>query len=86
MITWHTIKKLPSLFLVLLLRVYQWTLSPFLGSNCRFTPTCSQYAIDALKTHGLLKGTALTMKRIGHCQPWSRKNPMDPVPCNRKDI
>ncbi len=54
-------------------------ISPWLGSKCRYTPTCSQYGIDALKKHGVIKGTWLTMKRISRCHPWGGHG-YDPVP------
>jgi uncharacterized protein len=57
-------------FLILLVRIYQWTLSPFLGKQCRFYPTCSEYAIDALKKKGALRGSWLTIKRLVKCHPW----------------
>jgi uncharacterized protein len=52
-------------------RVYQWALRPFIGPNCRFWPSCSDYAIDALRCHGALKGTAMATKRILRCNPWN---------------
>ena len=61
------------------IRLYQWLISPLLGSNCRFQPTCSQYAYDAIKTHGALKGLKLGAKRIGKCHPW-HEGGYDPVP------
>ena len=64
---------------ILLIRGYKFIISPILGSNCRFIPTCSEYAIDSLKTHGLLKGTFLTIKRIGKCHPWGGHG-YDPIP------
>lgn len=60
-------------------RVYQWTLRPVIGPNCRFQPTCSDYAIDALRTHGALHGSALAAWRVLRCNPWSRGG-YDPVP------
>ena len=62
-----------------LIRVYQVALSPLLGPNCRYSPTCSQYAIEALETHGSLRGTWLTIKRISRCHPW-HEGGFDPVP------
>jgi putative membrane protein insertion efficiency factor len=56
--------------LILLVRFYQLTISPLLGQTCRFYPTCSQYAIEALKKHGALKGTWLAIKRVCKCHPW----------------
>lgn len=71
--------KIISRFLVLLIRIYQLTLSPLLGANCRYQPTCSQYAVDALKIHGPLKGGWLALKRILSCHPWGGHG-YDPVP------
>lgn len=72
----NPLKKL-ALFLI---RTYQVTLSPrFSGGACRFTPTCSQYAIEAIETHGLIKGSALTFWRILRCNPFC-KGGYDPVP------
>lgn len=62
-----------------LIKLYQWLISPLLGANCRFTPTCSQYGIEAIKKHGPFKGGWLTLKRIGSCHPWGRHG-HDPVP------
>ena len=53
-----------------LIRGYQLAISPFLGPRCRFYPSCSQYAIEAIETHGSLHGSWLTMKRISRCHPW----------------
>jgi putative membrane protein insertion efficiency factor len=60
-------------------RVYQWTLRPFIGANCRFWPSCSEYAVEALRTHGAVKGTAMATKRILRCNPW-HEGGFDPVP------
>lgn len=57
-------------FLSLLIRGYQLGISPFLGQNCRFYPSCSQYAIEALGEHGALKGSLLAGKRLCKCAPW----------------
>lgn len=62
-----------------LIRIYQITLSPFLGANCRFTPTCSQYALEALQTHGSFKAVLLSGRRILKCHPLHRGG-YDPVP------
>jgi len=64
---------------IFLIRFYQNAISPLLGANCRYTPTCSQYAIEALKKHGLLKGSRLALKRILSCHPWGGHG-YDPVP------
>lgn len=61
------------------IRLYQTFVSPWLGRNCRFTPSCSQYAIEALEAHGVFKGTLLAVWRILRCQPFC-KGGHDPVP------
>lgn len=66
-------------FFILLIRFYQLSISPLLGSNCRHTPSCSQYTIEAIKEWGALKGTWLGMKRIARCNPWGTSG-VDPVP------
>lgn len=66
---------------IFLIRLYQKLLSPLLGNNCRFQPTCSNYAIQAIKLHGVLKGTWLTLKRILKCHPL-HEGGEDPVPLN----
>lgn len=64
-----------------ILRVYQLTLSPFLGQHCRFYPSCSSYAIEAFQTCSIWKATFLTGKRICSCRP-GHPGGYDPVPCN----
>ncbi len=64
---------------VLLIRVYQRALSPFLPPACRFVPTCSEYAAQALETHGLIRGTLLATGRICRCHPFNPGG-HDPVP------
>lgn len=59
--------------------VYRWTLSPVLGRNCRFEPTCSAYALDALRLHGGIRGSLLAAWRILRCNPWGGMG-YDPVP------
>ncbi|HUL19575.1 MAG TPA: membrane protein insertion efficiency factor YidD [Steroidobacteraceae bacterium] len=63
----------------LLIRIYQWTVSPLLGPRCRFYPSCSQYAHEALLRFGLLRGGWLALKRLGRCHPWHAGG-IDPVP------
>ncbi|MDD3516838.1 MAG: membrane protein insertion efficiency factor YidD [Chromatiales bacterium] len=65
--------------LVLLIQTYRLLLSPFVGQHCRFTPTCSCYAIEAIEHHGALRGTWLAVKRLGRCHPWCEGG-YDPVP------
>lgn len=65
--------------LVLLVRVYQWTLRPFIGPHCRFEPSCSHYAIDALRAHGAVRGGVMAAGRVLRCNPWTPGG-YDPVP------
>ncbi len=73
------LRKIISNFFILLIRLYQFLLSPILGASCRFTPTCSQYGLEAIEKYGPFKGGWLTLKRIGRCHPWGAHGP-DPVP------
>lgn len=59
--------------------VYRYTLSPLIGRDCRFLPTCSQYTIEAIRTHGVRSGSILGIRRIGRCHPWGGDG-HDPVP------
>lgn len=73
-------KNLLKKALIFLIRTYQVTLSPRIsGGACRYTPTCSQYAIEAIQLHGAFKGTLLTIRRISRCNPFF-KGGYDPVP------
>lgn len=65
--------------LIWLVRAYQLLLSPLVPPSCRFYPTCSHYAIEALQKHGVFKGGWLAVRRIGHCHPW-HPGGHDPVP------
>lgn len=73
------LNKLLSLPFVLLIKLYQYVISPILGPKCRFFPTCSQYAEEALKKHGVFKGVYLSAIRISKCHPLG-KSGFDPVP------
>lgn len=64
---------------LLLVRAYQLLLSPFSGGACRFHPTCSEYAMQAITTHGLVPGSWLALKRVARCHPFARPG-FDPVP------
>lgn len=66
-------------FLIALVQGYRWFLSPWLGSACRFTPTCSAYALEALQTHGAGRGSYLAGRRLIRCHPWCDGG-HDPVP------
>ena len=62
-----------------LIRAYQLLLSPFLGNHCRFTPSCSQYATEAIGKYGIFKGSWMALKRLGRCHPFCEGG-YDPVP------
>jgi uncharacterized protein len=68
-----------SLPFILVIKIYQWIISPILGPKCRYTPTCSHYALLAIKKYGPFKGGWLAIKRIGRCHPWGGHG-YDPVP------
>ena len=72
-------KKIGSFLGILIIKLYQWFISPFFPPACRYTPTCSQYGIEAMKKHGLIKGSFLTLKRISRCHPGGGSG-YDPVP------
>jgi len=74
-----TLLRILALPFIGLIRIYQLVVSPWLGPKCRFTPTCSQYGIEAFRKHGLFKGFWLTVKRISRCHPWGGHG-YDPVP------
>ena len=65
--------------LIVFIRIYQLVISPIIGQNCRFQPTCSEYAASCFKQFGLIKGTFLSLKRIAKCHPWG-KHGYDPIP------
>lgn len=69
---------------ILPIKLYQWCISPLLGQNCRHTPTCSQYTIEAIQEWGVLKGIFMGVKRLSKCHPWGRHG-YDPVPKNEKN-
>ncbi len=65
--------------MILLVRFYRYFISPLLPNACRYTPTCSEYAIESLKVHGFIKGTIMAAARISRCNPWGGQG-YDPVP------
>jgi uncharacterized protein len=75
----RNVKEVLAFPLIVLIVLYQRIISPWIGPKCRYTPTCSQYAIEALKKHGPVKGLWLTMKRVSRCHPWGGSG-YDPVP------
>jgi len=64
---------------LVLIRAYRYALSPWWGRQCRFTPTCSEFALEAIERHGLFKGGSLSLRRIACCHPWHAGG-FDPVP------
>lgn len=70
-------------FLIGFIKLYQWLISPLLGPSCRFHPTCSHYAIEAIEKHGVFKGGYLSVRRLIKCQPF-HEGGLDPVP-EKKD-
>ncbi|MEZ4875456.1 MAG: membrane protein insertion efficiency factor YidD [Flavobacteriaceae bacterium] len=77
------VKKVLIYPFLILIKVYQKAISPLFPSTCRYTPTCSHYAKEALEVHGLLKGGWLAIKRISSCHPWGGSG-YDPVPQKEK--
>ncbi|HHU58441.1 MAG TPA: membrane protein insertion efficiency factor YidD [Bacteroidales bacterium] len=76
---WMLLKKGLVALLILPVKLYQYVLSPMIGPSCRYTPTCSQYTVEALRKHGPFKGLWLSLKRIVSCNPWGGHG-HDPVP------
>jgi uncharacterized protein len=68
--------------LLALLKVYQWCISPLFGPTCRFYPSCSRYAYEAIATHGAIRGSYLAIRRLLRCHPWNPGG-LDPVPPRR---
>lgn len=75
----HVLAMAPRMSAVALIRVYQYTISPWLGPVCRFTPSCSHYGVEAFRRHGFLRGGWLTARRLLRCHPWNPGG-WDPVP------
>jgi len=81
--------KLINNFLILVIKFYKFFISPYFASNCRYLPTCSEYFIDCLKLHGLLKGSFLGVKRILRCHPIKSlggSEGLDPAPKQKKEL
>ncbi|MEI7500538.1 MAG: membrane protein insertion efficiency factor YidD [Bacteroidota bacterium] len=72
-------KKLLGSFFILLIRIYQGAISPYLMPSCRYTPSCSAYGIEAIRRYGPFRGSWLALKRIGRCHPWGGSG-VDNVP------
>ena len=75
----RAIGRIPGAVIIAMVRVYQWTLSPIFGRQCRFQPTCSHYGYEAIERHGVIRGYALTVWRLVRCNPFNRGG-LDPVP------
>ncbi|WP_438767349.1 membrane protein insertion efficiency factor YidD [Kushneria sp. TE3] len=75
------LQKAPGMVLIALMRIYQYGISPMIGPRCRFWPTCSNYAIEAIQRHGALRGGWLALRRILRCHPFCAGG-VDPVPEN----
>ena len=76
---YRTIESLAGRAIILLIRIYRLLFSPWIGQHCRFHPTCSAYAIEAIRRHGAVRGSWLAAKRLGRCHPW-HEGGVDPVP------
>ena len=70
MARWRQLAGVPSVLLVGLVRCYQWGVSPWLGPQCRYQPTCSEYFIQAVRKYGALRGAWRALRRISRCHPW----------------
>lgn len=68
-----------------LIRLYRLLLSPFVGQHCRFYPSCSEYALEAIERYGVMRGGWLTVKRLARCHPWHAGG-VDPVPDSNQDL
>jgi putative membrane protein insertion efficiency factor len=67
--------------LIALIKLYRYAISPYMAPSCRYTPTCSSYAIEAVERHGIFRGSWLAMRRVSRCHPWHEAG-YDPVPEN----
>ena len=70
--------------IIVIIKFYQFFISPILGQNCRYLPTCSEYSIQSIKKFGIFKGTFLSLKRISKCHPWGNHG-YDPVPNDARE-
>ena len=75
----EALKTIIGWLFLLLIKLYQYLISPLTGAACRYTPTCSQYGVEAIKKYGPFKGGWLTLKRLARCHPWGGHG-HDPVP------
>ena len=81
------LRRILIVILIIPVKIYQLMISPLMPASCRHLPTCSEYAIEAIKTHGIFMGTWLAVKRILRCHPWGTHG-YDPVPLkkNKKKV
>ena len=79
----HLILNIFTIPLIAIIIIYRWTVSPYCDKCCRFIPSCSVYAIEALENHSLLQGSMLIIKRIFKCHPWG-KSGFDPIPITQE--
>jgi putative membrane protein insertion efficiency factor len=77
--------RFPKTLLLTLLRGYKWAISPFLPPACRYVPTCSDYAVEAIERHGAFRGSAMAIWRVLRCHPFVRGG-YDPVPMLMSDV
>jgi putative membrane protein insertion efficiency factor len=70
-LSWRDLSRVPALLGIGLIRVYQRVISPWTGPSCRYYPSCSAYAVEALRIHGVLRGSWLAVRRLGRCHPWT---------------
>ena len=75
------INRIVTLPIIVFVKLYQLFLSPIIGQNCRYLPTCSEYTIECLKQFGLIKGIFLSIRRVSKCHPWGSHG-YDPIPNN----
>lgn len=76
---WFWLNKALAAIMIALIKLYQYTLSPLVGRQCRYLPTCSNYGLEAIRKYGPFKGGWLTLKRVLSCNPWGGSG-YDPVP------
>ena len=79
------LSKVFSKLFIIPIRLYQLTLSPLIGQNCAYHPTCSNYAIEAINEWGIIKGSWLALRRIIRCNPWWGSSGNDPVPLKKNE-
>lgn len=80
----NPLSRIPAAAAVILITFYRNCISPMFPPSCRFTPTCSEYALEAIRTHGFLRGTLLALRRLSRCHPWGGSG-YDPVPPRKTD-